>query len=84
MALTSKEIEVLTLVALGYSDKQIGKKLKITYGTVRNHIDKAILKLNAQNRTHAAIVYKMKNKHWLEEYYETNYNTLDSWRVLSN
>ena len=67
MALTPKELDVLTLVALGYSDKQISKKLKITYGTVRNHIDKAILKLNANNRTHAAIIYKIKNKNWLEE-----------------
>ncbi len=84
MALSPKELEVLTLVALGYSDKEIGVELKIAYGTVRNHIDKVVLKLNAQNRTHAVIIYKMMNKNWLEDIYEKNYNTLDRRRILSD
>lgn len=83
MALSPKELEVLTLVALGYSDKEISVQLKIAYGTVRNHVDKAVLKLNAQNRTHAVIIYKLIHKDWLEDFYETNYNTLDSREVLS-
>ena len=57
--------------------------LKIAYGTVRNHIDRAVLKLNAQNRTHAAMIYKLKNKDWLEELYEENNNTLDRRKLLS-
>lgn len=85
MALSPKELEVLTLAALGYSDKEISKHLNISYGTVRCHIDKVVLKLNAQNRTHAAIKYKMcVNKKWLEEYYEKDTNTLDSRRILSD
>ncbi len=85
MALSPKELQVLTLVAMGYSDKQIGVELKIAYGTVRNHIDKAVLKLNAQNRTHAAIIYKLMNKDWLEDiYYEKNNSTLDRRRILSD
>ncbi|OLA77940.1 MAG: hypothetical protein BHW55_03390 [Candidatus Melainabacteria bacterium 35_41] len=83
MTLSPKEIEVLTLVAMGYSDKQIGVDLKIAYGTVRNHIDRAVLKLNAQNRTHAAMIYKLMNKDWLEELYEENNNTLDRRNLLS-
>ena len=58
MILSFKQEQVLSLVALGYSDKQIAGRLNITYGTVRNHIDKAVLKLNAQNRTHAVMIYK--------------------------
>lgn len=81
--LSPKELQVLTLVAMGYSDKEIGAKLNIAYGTVRNHIDKAVLKLNAQNRTHAAIMYKLRNKEWLEDVDETNYNTLDRGDLLS-
>ena len=84
MALSPKEVEVTTLVALGYSDKEICSALKIAYGTVRNHIDRAILKLHAQNRTHAAMIYKFMNKEWLEEFYEANNHTLDSRNVLSN
>ena len=83
MALSPKELEVLTLVALGYSDKEISVQLKIAYGTVRNHVDKAVLKLNAQNRTHAVMIYKLMHKDWLEDFYEKNNNTLDSREVLS-
>ncbi len=83
MALSPKEVEVLTLTALGYSDKEIGLKLNIQYGTVRSHVDRIILKLNAQNRTHAVIIYKLINKNWLEEHYETYRNSLDRRRVLS-
>lgn len=67
MALSPKELEILTMIALGYSDKEIGLKLKIAYGTVRTHIDKLVLKLNARNRTNAVFIYKQNQKDWLEE-----------------
>ena len=66
MALSPQEVKVLTLVALGYSDKEIGMKLNISYGTVRNHIDKVVLKLHARNRSNAVLIYKLLNKNWLE------------------
>ena len=81
MVLSSKEVEVLTLAALGYSDKEIGLKLKIAYGTVRSHIDKIVLKLKARNKIHAVIIYKLIHKKWLEEFYETHYNSLDCGNV---
>lgn len=84
MTLSPKEIKVLTLVALGYSDKQIAKKLKIKYGTVRTYIDRIVLKVNARNRTHAAIIYKLVNEKWLEEFYEKDNNTLDGRRIFSD
>lgn len=65
MELTPKETAVITLVASGYSDKEIGVILKISYGTVRDYIDKLVLKLQARNRTHAAILYAQKNSKWL-------------------
>ena len=81
MALSPKEVKILSLVALGFSDKEIAIKLKISYGTVRTHIDKTILKLNARNRTNAILIYKIIHKEWLEEFFET-YNTLDSRKLL--
>ena len=84
MSLSPKEIKVLSLVALGFSDKEIGVKLKISYGTVRTHINKIILKLNARNRSNAILIYKIINKEWLEEFYETYNNTLDSRKLLPN
>jgi len=84
MALSPKEVEILSLVALGFSDKEIGLKLKIAYGTVRTHIDKLVLKLNARNRANAIIIYKLNNKNWLEEYCETYNNSLDRRYKLSD
>lgn len=84
MALSQKELEILTMVALGYSDKEIGLKLKIAYGTVRSHIDKLILKLNARNRANAVFIYKQNQKDWLEEYCETYNNSLDGRKLLSD
>ena len=84
MTLSPKEEKVLSLVALGFSDKEIAIKLKISYGTVRTHIDKIVLKLNARNRSHAILIYKMTHKNWLEEFYETYNNTLDSRKLLSD
>lgn len=82
MSLSPKELEVLTLVALGYSDKEIGLALKMAYGTVRSHIDKTVLKLNARNRANAVFIYKLSKKDWLEEYCETYNNSLDSRKLL--
>lgn len=82
MTLSPKEVEAITLVALGYSDKEICCAMKIAYGTVRNHIDRAVLKLHAQNRTHAVMIYKLMNKEWLEEFYEADNHTLDSRNLL--
>lgn len=66
MELTPKEHAVITLVASGYSDKEIGLKLNISYCTVRDYVDKIILKLHAKNRTHAAILYAQKHLEWLK------------------
>jgi DNA-binding NarL/FixJ family response regulator len=65
MKLSRKEKKVLTLVALGYSDKEICLQLKISYGTVRSYIDRLVLKLNARNRTNAAVQYLLRNPDWL-------------------
>ena len=82
--LSPKELKVLSLGALGFSDKEIAVKLNISYGTVRTHIDKTVLKLNARNRSNAILIYKLINKEWLEEFYETYNNTLDSRELLSH
>lgn len=70
MNLSPKEKEVLTLVALGYSDKEIGVRLKLTYGTVRTYVDRSIYKLNARNRTNAAVIYSLKNSELILKIYK--------------
>lgn len=53
-ALSRREIEILRLVAEGMSNKQIGRRLTITEGTVKNHIHNALEKLGMDNRVQAA------------------------------
>jgi DNA-binding NarL/FixJ family response regulator len=50
---TRRELEILQLVAEGLSNKEIGKKLSITEGTVKNHVHNALEKLNMENRIQA-------------------------------
>ena len=52
-ALSSREIEVLTLVAKGCSNKQIASELAVTLETAKAHVKSIIGKLNANDRTHA-------------------------------
>ncbi len=52
--LTRREIEILQLVADGLSNKEIGARLSITEGTVKNHVHNALEKLHLENRIQAA------------------------------
>jgi DNA-binding NarL/FixJ family response regulator len=51
--LTPKEKEILELLSKGFLYKEIGGKLNITTGTVKQHIHKIYEKLHVQNRTEA-------------------------------
>ena len=53
-ALTSREIEVLRLVAMGQPNKEIARQLGIELGTVKSHVSAIMGKLGASSRTHAA------------------------------
>jgi HD-GYP domain-containing protein (c-di-GMP phosphodiesterase class II) len=56
--LTSREVEVLGLLARGYSNKQIAQRLVITPKTVSNHLQHIYLKIDVSSRasaTHFAI-----------------------------
>lgn len=52
-ALSPREKEVLQLLSRGYLYKEIGNKLYISTGTVRQHIHRIYEKLHVQNRTEA-------------------------------
>ncbi len=52
--LTRREVETLQLVASGLSNKEIGARLSITEGTVKNHVHNALEKLQLENRIQAA------------------------------
>ena len=51
--LSSREIEVLQLIAAGNANKEIARKLFIAEETVKSHVTKILAKLHANDRTHA-------------------------------
>jgi transcriptional regulator EpsA len=51
--LTGREIQILRLVQDGKSNSEIGSILDISHLTVKNHVQKILRKLGAQNRTQA-------------------------------
>ena len=54
--LTSRETEVLQLIADGFLNKQIAQRLYVSPETVKSCIDNIRFKLDARNRTHAASI----------------------------
>jgi NarL family two-component system response regulator YdfI len=54
--LTSREIEVLKMLAEGLGNKAIARRLKISEHTVKFHIGSIFSKLNASSRTEAVIL----------------------------
>ena len=54
--LTSREIEVLRLIASGNANKAIGARLSISEETVKGHVKSILSKLDANDRTHAVTI----------------------------
>jgi DNA-binding NarL/FixJ family response regulator len=52
--LTSRELDVLRLLAEGNSNRDIAETLAIREGTVKSHVNHILSKLAAHNRTQAA------------------------------
>ncbi len=56
--LSEREIEILSLIASGSSNKEIAGLLFITEGTVKNHVTNILGKLDVRDRTQAALKAK--------------------------
>jgi DNA-binding NarL/FixJ family response regulator len=55
-ALTSREVDVLSLVARGLGNKEVGDVLGTAPGTVKAHMQSILSKLSAKDRTHAVTI----------------------------
>jgi DNA-binding NarL/FixJ family response regulator len=55
-SLTEREAEVLRLVAQARSNAEIARELFIGEATVKTHVSNVLLKLNARDRVHAAVL----------------------------
>jgi DNA-binding NarL/FixJ family response regulator len=54
-ALTDRELQILHLLAKGYSNPEIAKEIHLARGTVRNYVSAILQKLGVADRTQAAI-----------------------------
>ena len=54
--LTSRELDVLRLVAAGEPNKQIARELSISERTARTHVSRILRKLRLSSRTQAALL----------------------------
>jgi DNA-binding NarL/FixJ family response regulator len=54
--LTEREAEVLRLMARGLNNADIAVRLHLSEGTIRNHVSAILSKLDASDRTQAAII----------------------------
>jgi DNA-binding NarL/FixJ family response regulator len=52
---TPREVEILTLVAKGFSNKEIARHLSIALSTVKFHVSSILSKLHISDRTRAAL-----------------------------
>jgi two-component system, NarL family, response regulator LiaR len=59
IGLSSRELEVLQLIAQGHSNQEIGDRLFISLPTVKSHSTKLFVKLDVKRRTEA--VHKAKS-----------------------
>jgi two-component system, NarL family, nitrate/nitrite response regulator NarL len=57
-SLTRREEEILRLVAVGRSNKEVGLKLDLQEKTVKHHMTRILSKLHVKNRTEAALLHR--------------------------
>ena len=60
--LTSRELQVFQLLTEGKSNAEIASALDISINTVKAHVSKIILKLNAKSRLHVVTSYRLSPK----------------------
>ena len=56
--LSDREVEILSILATGASNREIAAQLFIAEGTVKNHVTNILSKLNVRDRTQAALKAK--------------------------
>ncbi|WP_069740748.1 response regulator transcription factor [Streptomyces sp. EN23] len=55
-ALTDREGQVLALVGAGLSNREIARELRLSHGTVKDHVSSVLSKLGGVNRVQAAVL----------------------------
>jgi DNA-binding NarL/FixJ family response regulator len=53
--LTKRELEIVAMMAAGYSNREIAKACHVAEGTIKNHISSILSKLGVRDRTRAVL-----------------------------
>lgn len=61
--LTPRQRDVLDMLAMGLSNKEIGEKLGLNINTVKGHVTAVLRTLGAENRTQAVLMLKEGRPH---------------------
>jgi DNA-binding NarL/FixJ family response regulator len=64
--LTAREIDVLRLISLGRSNRDIAAELRITENTAANHVRSILIKTGAANRTQVAMM--AVSRRWVDDH----------------
>ena len=64
--LTTREREVLTLLARGYTGEEVARQLQVSGETVRAHVRNSVTKLHARTRLHAVVLALQRGEISLE------------------
>lgn len=64
--LTTREREVLTLLARGYTGEEVARQLQVSAETVRAHVRNSVTKLHARTRLHAVVLALQRGEISLE------------------
>jgi len=54
--LSEKELQIVKLMAGGFSNKEIAASIFLAEGTVKNHVSNILAKLNTRDRTRAVLI----------------------------
>ncbi len=56
---TRRQAEILALIALGLSDKEVALQLGVTHGTIRTHLKRLFRRYQLHNRMEAVAAWKL-------------------------
>ena len=54
--LTRRQLQIASLASQGFSNKEVGRRLKLSDGTVKLHLHRIYMRLGLRNRTELASV----------------------------
>ena len=85
--ITHRELEVISLLAMGYENSEIAETLGIKYQSVKNHLHHIMKKMGASNNTQAllkAIDLGMVRLDARHEDFEGQFDEKEPWEPMTN